>query len=145
MGLFPHGSFTEFGPSAYLVDAPAPRHIRADAGKTGKLRAQLRVLAPQQPGVYGMIDAHQELIYVGKAKNLRTRLLSYFRPRSLPPRARKIIRHTASILWQACPTEFSSLLRELELIRRWRPRWNVQGQPLRPCRPGFPRFAEMTK
>ncbi len=39
--------------------------------------------------------------------------------------------HTAAILWEPCPSEFAALLRELELIRRWRPSWNVAGQPLR--------------
>ena len=43
---------------------------------------------------------------------------------------RKIIAQRAHV-WEVVPSEFASLLRELELIRRWRPRWNVQGQPLR--------------
>jgi len=78
-----------------------------------------------------MLDADDQLIYVGKAKDLRTRLLSYFRRRGRPPKAGKIVAQARSILWELVPNEFASLLRELELIRRWRPRWNVQGQPLR--------------
>ncbi len=54
------------------------------------MRSQVRLLCPSKPGVYGMIDRDGELIYVGKAKNLRVRLLSYFRPRS---RGRKAARH----------------------------------------------------
>lgn len=130
-GLFPPAIFTDFGPSAYLPNLEACRLRHTDIGKSAKLRAQIRLLAPRQPGVYGMVDAHHELIYVGKAKNLRARLCSYFRPRSRPPKAGKIVAQTRRILWEICPGEFASLLRELELIRRWRPRFNVQGQPLR--------------
>src|SRR5262249_44119779 len=78
-----------------------------------------------------MIAGNGELIYVGKAKSLRGRLLSYFRPRSRGPKAGKILRQARSLVWEVSASEFGALLRELELIRRWRPRWNVQGQPLR--------------
>src|SRR5262249_39842118 len=84
---------------------------------------------PRRPGVYGMVDAHGELIYVGKAKSLRARLLGYFRPSSRDPKAGRIVARTASLLWEYCPSEFAALHRELELIRRCRPRFNVQGQP----------------
>jgi excinuclease ABC subunit C len=66
---------------------------------------------------------------VGKAKSLRSRLLSYFRPRSRDPKAGRILQRTAAIVWEYCPGEFAALHRELELIRTWRPRFNVQGQP----------------
>jgi excinuclease ABC subunit C len=127
--LFPPTPFADFGPSVFLPRA-SDSSFRIDPCKPVKLRSQVRLLAPSRSGVYGMLDKHQELIYVGKAKNLRTRLLSYFRPRR-PRKASRIVKHTASVLWEACPGEFASLLRELELIRRWRPRFNVQGQPLR--------------
>jgi excinuclease ABC subunit C len=91
----------------------------------------VRLLAPNRPGVYGMLDGDEQLIYVGKAKNLRTRLHCYFRKKGRPPKAGKIVAQAKSIVWEVVPSEFASLLRELELIRRWRPRWNVQGQPLR--------------
>jgi excinuclease ABC subunit C len=76
-----------------------------------------------------MIDVHGELIYIGKAKNLRTRLLSYFRSKSRNPKAGHIVNQARSIIWEPGPDEFAALHRELELIRRWRPRCNVQGQP----------------
>jgi excinuclease ABC subunit C len=84
---------------------------------------------PRLPGVYGMIDAGGELIYVGKAKNLRGRLLSYFRPKSRDPKAGRILKNTRTLAWEIAPSEFAALLRELELIQRWQPRFNVQGQP----------------
>src|SRR5262249_27057960 len=129
--LFPSVVFTTFGPSAYLPGMEESRATCTDSGKSARLRTQVRLLAPRQPGVYGMVDAHHELIYVGKANNLRARLCSYFRPRSRPPKAGKILAQTSRVLWETCSGEFPSLLRELELIRRWRPRFNVQGQPLR--------------
>jgi excinuclease ABC subunit C len=76
-----------------------------------------------------MVDPRGTLIYVGKAKCLRTRLLSYFRVRTRDPKAGRIIDHTRAIVWEHSPSEFAALLRELELIRRWKPAYNVQGLP----------------
>ena len=78
-----------------------------------------------------MLDPDGKLIYVGKAKSLRVRLLSYFRPKSRDRKAGRILGSTRSIVWECLPSEFAALLRELELIRRWRPHFNVQGQPHR--------------
>jgi excinuclease ABC subunit C len=76
-----------------------------------------------------MVDPRGELIYIGKAKCLRTRLATYFRPNSRDPKAGRILEHTCGIAWEYVPSEFAALLRELELIHRWRPRFNVHGQP----------------
>jgi excinuclease ABC subunit C len=76
-----------------------------------------------------MLSRKGDLLYVGKAKLLRARLLSYFRTKSRDAKAGRIVAQTTSIVWEYTPSEFAALLRELELIRRWRPRWNVQGQP----------------
>jgi excinuclease ABC subunit C len=129
--LFTGHGFADFGPlSLGPADATPPcQQIHSRRGNT--LRSQLRLLCPRRPGVYGMVDRDGELIYVGKAKNLRMRLLSYFRPRSRGRKAARIVIQTATLVWEPCPSEFAALLRELELIRRWRPRWNVAGQPLR--------------
>lgn len=92
-------------------------------------RAKIREVVPASPGVYGMIDAEGQLIYVGKSKTLRSRLVSYFHCRSQPEKADRIVEHASQVVWQCVPDEFAALLRELELIHRWRPRLNVQGQP----------------
>src|SRR5262249_44674603 len=84
---------------------------------------------PRHPGIYGMLDPRGNLIYVGKAKCLRARLMSYFRVRSRDDKAGRIIDHTRTVVWEQAPNEFAALIRELELIRRFRPRYNVQGQP----------------
>ena len=102
---------------------------RVQGRRSAHLRRGIGAGCPRGPGVYGMIDQHGELVYVGKAKSLRGRLLSYFRPRSRERKASRIIGQTRSLVWESCHDEFAALHRELELIRRWRPRLNVQGQP----------------
>ncbi len=128
-GLFPLEQFRDFGPSSWSA-TPLPVERVLGRGP-GSLRTQVRLRCPGKPGVYGMLDEAGDLIYVGKAKQLRSRLLSYFRAGSRPAKAARIIRHARAVVWELCSHEFAALLREQELIRRWRPRCNVHGQPLR--------------
>lgn len=130
-GLFQIEPFQNFGPCGLTGDDMPPAVCRVHGTGPSQLRRQVGTLCPAKPGVYGMLDGAGELVYVGKAKQLRHRLQSYFRPRSRPPKAGRILRHAKSIVWEISDHEFAALLREQELIRRWRPRWNVQGQPLR--------------
>jgi excinuclease ABC subunit C len=130
-GLFQRERFAGFGPAALSL-SPEPAALTVIRGRrAGVLREGVRKQAPRLPGVYGMLDAVGELIYVGKARSLRSRLMSYFRPKSRDEKAGKIVAETRRIVWERSPTEFGALLRELELIRRWQPRWNVQGKPKR--------------
>jgi excinuclease ABC subunit C len=130
--LFPRQPFTGFGPSGLHSAADPPLSFRVEAARPGPLRREVRALAPRrQPGVYGMLNPRGELIYVGKAKCLRTRLLSYFRSKSRDPKAGRILQHTRALVWEPVFSEFAALLRELELIHRWQPRFNVHGQPHR--------------
>lgn len=95
------------------------------------LKKGIKTHCPQQPGVYAMLDGDENILYVGKAKRLRTRLLNYFRKSSGERRkAQRLLRRTQSIVWEYAPHEFAALLRELQLIRQHRPRFNVMGQPL---------------
>ena len=128
-GLFPDRRFAGFGPTRYdAATAPPPLHFILARGSAA-LRQRLRHKCPRRPGVYGMVGRRGSLIYVGKAKCLRTRLLTYFRVRTRDPKAGRILDHTRAIVWEHWPTEFAALLRELELIRRWKPSYNVQGLP----------------
>jgi len=133
--FFSQEAFRDFGPLSLSPGEPTPTLVAA-VGKSLSLGKQVGLLAPRKPGVYGMLDEQGVLHYVGKAKNLRIRLQSYFRPASRPSKATRMIRQTRTIVWEVWPREFSALLRELELIRRWRPRFNVVGQPA-PFRHGF--------
>src|SRR5262245_4781802 len=126
--ILPSEPFAGFGPSRYLTEVWAGKLQQI---QMPRLRGQVHRDCPKTPGVYGMLDAHGDLVYVGKAKRLRQRLLSYFRPKSRDPKAGKVLRAARSIVWETVPSEFSALLRELELIRRWQPRLNIQGQPRR--------------
>lgn len=127
--LFRDGPFTGFGPSRFRVDGEAVVAGVIRGGRPARLRGGVREYAPRVPGVYAMLDPRGRLLYVGKAKSLRTRLLSYFRGKSRDPKAGRIVSQTRWLLWEQCADEFAALLRELELIQRHRPRLNVQGQP----------------
>jgi excinuclease ABC subunit C len=129
--LFPRPVFTGFGPISVGPDQAGQAFSKVKASRPDRLCIHVRRNCPRVPGIYGMVDRRGELIYVGKAKCLRTRLLSYFRPKSRDPKAGRILKHTRALLWEPSPSEFAALLRELELIRRWQPRFNVQGQPRR--------------
>lgn len=126
--LFAAGPFAGFGPSQFSHDASPPAaSVTATASRS--LGDAVRADAPKRPGVYGMLGRRGELVYVGKAKSLRARLMSYFRENSRDDKAGRIIDHTRRLVWEESPSEFAALLRELELIRKFLPRFNVQGKP----------------
>lgn len=72
-----------------------------------------------------MIAENGEIVYVGKSKQLRSRLLSYFRAEYPKDKAARIIREATRVEWDYEPSEFAALLRELRLIKQFRPRLNV--------------------
>jgi excinuclease ABC subunit C len=82
-------------------------------------------LAPASPGVYRMIDANGEVLYVGKAKNIRKRIIAYARPTGYDPRIERMIAATAALEFVSTATETEALLLEANLIKRLRPRFNV--------------------
>jgi len=82
-------------------------------------------LAPSAPGVYRMLAANGDVLYVGKAKNIRKRILSYARPTGHVTRIARMIAVTASIEFVSTETETEALLLEANLIKRLRPRFNV--------------------
>ena len=95
------------------------------------LQRQVSESCPAVPGVYGMLDRAGDLIYVGKSKSLRHRVMSYFASSNRQEKGGRLIESTRAIQWETQPSEFAALLREQQLIRRFRPRWNVQGMPNR--------------
>jgi excinuclease ABC subunit C len=88
------------------------------------LRAVVKEGVAPRPGVYRMLAADGAVLYVGKSKRLRTRLLGYFRcePRD---KGARILRQTHSITWEYTPSEFAALRAELQQIKRFRPPFNV--------------------
>jgi excinuclease ABC subunit C len=89
------------------------------------LRDSVQAGAENRPGIYRMIGHADELLYVGKSVHLRTRLLSYFRA-TPGDKSWELMRETARIEWDYIPNEFFTLIREMKLIQRWQPRFNVQ-------------------
>jgi excinuclease ABC subunit C len=80
---------------------------------------------PANPGVYRMLDAKGEALYVGKARNLKKRVTSYTQLSRLPERLRRMVADTASMEIVTTHTEAEALLLEANLIKRLKPRFNI--------------------
>ncbi|HRP08053.1 MAG TPA: hypothetical protein PLL69_06145 [Gemmatimonadales bacterium] len=89
------------------------------------LRFRVRKLAPDRPGTYRMLDAAGRVLYVGKAKRLRPRILSYFRASYPDDKQARSLHAASDIRFDPSPGEFAAALAELALIRRHRPPFNV--------------------
>jgi excinuclease ABC subunit C len=87
--------------------------------------ARYAKLAPSAPGVYRMFDAKGDVLYVGKAKNIRKRVTNYARPTAYDARIARMIAATVSMEFVTTKTETEALLLEANLIKRLRPRFNV--------------------
>lgn len=82
---------------------------------------------PDKPGSYQFRDAHSRIIYVGKAKNLRARLASYFvSPEQLHPRVAAMVETAASVEWIEVRNELEAVMLEYSLIKEHRPRFNIR-------------------
>ena len=82
---------------------------------------------PDQPGVYRFRDAERRVVYVGKAKSLRSRLASYFQDLSaLHPRTQQMVTTAASVEWTVVGTEVEALSLEYSWIKEFDPRFNVK-------------------
>ena len=121
---------TDFGPDPLLPHAPRPL-VRVSQKTRSGLQREVAQFCPSVPGVYGILDRVGTLIYVGKSKSLRHRLLGYFSKSSKHEKSGRIIEEARGVQWETQPSEFAALLREQMLIRRFRPRLNVQGMPER--------------
>lgn len=110
----------------------SPRARRRVRGTTAEVEArvadllvQVRAEAPKGPGTYRFLGDAGTVLYVGKAKSLRTRLLSYFRAAFPKEKGARILRDSARLEWTPEPSEFAATLSELRQIKRLRPRFNV--------------------
>jgi excinuclease ABC subunit C len=95
---------------------PSPASYRPEPGSI-----------PTQPGVYRFRDARRRVVYVGKAKNLRARLSSYFQDvRHLHPRTATMVTTATSVEWTVVNTEVEALQLEYSWIKEFDPRFNVK-------------------
>ena len=79
----------------------------------------------EEPGVYRMLDKEQQVIYVGKAKNLRNRVTSYFRENIPESKTRALVKNICAIEVTLTNTETEALLLENNLIKQYQPRYNI--------------------
>ncbi|WP_210257230.1 excinuclease ABC subunit UvrC [Chelativorans sp. ZYF759] len=99
---------------------------RTVAGKTGiELVQTLVKRLPNAPGVYRMMNAAGDVLYVGKARSLKKRVTNYAQGRGHTNRIGRMIRETAAMEFVVTRTETEALLLEANLIKRFRPRFNV--------------------
>lgn len=88
------------------------------------IRVQVRTL-PDAPGVYRMLGAEGQVLYVGKAKSLKKRVISYTRTTALPVRLQRMVARTVAMEFIHTHTEVEALLLEANLIKKFRPHYNV--------------------
>ena len=81
---------------------------------------------PNSPGVYQYFDADGTIIYVGKAKNLKNRVSSYFNKNQENGKTRVLVRKIVDIQYIIVDTEFDALLLENSLIKKYQPKYNIQ-------------------
>lgn len=82
---------------------------------------------PTNPGVYRFFDSHGRVLYVGKAKNLRARLSSYFAPlHTMHERTRRMVTSASDVKWTVVGTEFEALQLEFTWIKEFDPPFNIQ-------------------
>jgi excinuclease ABC subunit C len=80
---------------------------------------------PGRPGVYRMLDGEGQILYVGKARNLKARVSSYFQPSNVQPKVQALIAKTVNMEVTITNSETEALLLEYNLIKKHRPRFNV--------------------
>ena len=91
----------------------------------GMLKEKLKQI-PTDPGVYQFYNKDEKIIYIGKAKNLRNRVRSYFqKSKHQSPKSLTMIRHISDLEWIVVRNEVEALMTEANLIKTHRPRYNI--------------------
>jgi len=127
----PEPELVEEDDEATLPDADDTATIQLNEAEAGSLAAGRDAIihaikeAPSRPGVYRMIDSRGDVLYVGKAKNIKKRIGAYARPTGLDTRIERMIAQTRTLEFVVTRTETEALLLEANLIKRLRPRFNV--------------------
>lgn len=121
-------------PALTPVDADPPQVLAEGTGATDEANplstgvsiiAEAQRLMPERPGVYRMLDRRGEALYVGKAKQLKKRVIAYTHPDRLPIRLQRMIAATRKVEIVTTQTEAEALLLESNLIKTLKPRFNI--------------------
>ena len=114
-----------------MTDEIEPEHKPSEDSlpAEGTLADGMRIIAdfvrtlPKKPGVYRMIAADGEVLYVGKARSLRNRVAAYTQPTRLETRLMRMVSHTRSMEFVVTDSEAEALLLENNYIKRFKPRF----------------------
>ncbi len=106
-----------------MEPAPPAPELPAAIG-VGVIEAALLTM-PTSPGVYRMLNTKGDALYVGKALNLKKRVVAYTQPMRLPERLRRMVAETSAMEIVTTPTEAEALLLEANLIKKLAPRYNI--------------------
>jgi excinuclease ABC subunit C len=104
---------------------PAGEPCRRSALAGAELIRSLVPTLPNEPGVYRMLDERGDVLYVGKAKSLRKRVPAYAKPQALPARLQRMVALTRAMEFVTTASEVEALLLEANLIKRYRPAFNI--------------------
>ncbi|MBM3887259.1 excinuclease ABC subunit UvrC, partial [Candidatus Dependentiae bacterium] len=107
-----------------MINSRFMRYTLGSMTKQSFLHSRLAHL-PSLPGVYQMLDAYDEIIYVGKAKNLKKRVASYFKASHENSKTAVLVKHIRDIRTIVTASENEALLLENNLIKQFRPRYNI--------------------
>ena len=117
--------FRSRGPHGTVRGSPQPSSTVEQHAARFDAQSYLRTLS-NDPGVYRLVDRFGRVLYVGKARNLKKRVASYFRtPEQLSPKTRALMSHTDSVEVTVTHSETEALLLENNLIKEHRPRYNI--------------------
>jgi excinuclease ABC subunit C len=114
----------EENPYSEASQAPQPEGQETSLRGAERVAAYLKTL-PDAPGVYRMLNAKGEALYVGKAASLKKRVASYAKPSAQSYRIQRMISETAEMIFVSTASEVEALLLEANLIKRLKPRYNV--------------------
>ena len=120
-GLESLADLVRFQNQSYASLTRAQQHL-------GRIRTQTLPQLPVAPGVYLMKDARGKVLYVGKAKDLRQRVKTYFNAiEAHPPRLRRLVEQVREVSWEVTATELDALVLESRKIKALLPRFNRVG------------------
>lgn len=111
-------------PETTVEETPAPPPAGSFAAGALVIEGYLKTM-PTSPGVYRMLDKSGGVLYVGKAKNLKKRVVAYTKPERIPIRIQRMVSQTVSMEIVTTHTEVEALLLEANLIKRLMPRYNI--------------------